>query len=87
MVFYCDLQVVVNERLQVWKDSQAAITREHLLAIDNDTPPSQIFYDVNSPPTNGELKFRNYMDSSVTNFTQQQINDGQVLFAHTGQCN
>ena len=79
------VQVVVNERLQVWTGAQATITKQHLMAVDDDTQPSQIIYVVSSPPTNGELKLKDYMASSITNFTQQQIDDGHVLFVHTGQ--
>ena len=75
----------MNEVLQVWTGSQATITARHLLATDIDTPPSQLLYTV-TQPTNGELKLRDFMDSSITNFTQQQIDEGRVLFVHTGWC-
>ena len=73
----------MNEGLQVWSNMQATVTREHLLATDKDTPPSEIFFEV-TQPNNGILTLRDYTDSVLSNFTQQQIDDGDVIFQHQG---
>ena len=77
-------QVVVNEPLQVWSNMQATVTREHLLTLDRDSLPSEVFYEV-TQPQNGILTLRDYTDSVLSNFTQQQIDDGDVIFQHQGE--
>ena len=77
-------QVVINKRLEVWTGSRATLTREYLLATDKDSGPAQLLYEV-TKPTNGEIKLVDYPDSSVTNFTQEQIDEEKVVFVHTGK--
>jgi len=59
--------------------STLAITREHLLVDDADTPADEIVYSLLTAPTNGDV----IVDGvGVTSFTQQMIDDRRVVFAH-----
>jgi len=61
--------------------STAPITSEHLLVDDADTPADEIVYTIRTAATNGDVIIGGV---GVWNFTQQQINDKRVLFAHRG---
>jgi len=55
------------------------ITRSHLLVEDADTPADEIVYSLLTSPTNGDV----IVDGvGVTSFTQQQIDDGLIMFTH-----
>jgi len=61
--------------------STTPITREHLLVEDADTPADELVYSLLTSPSNGDVIVAG---DGVTNFTQQLLNDGRVLFAHRG---
>jgi len=61
--------------------STTPITREHLLVEDADTPADELVYSLLTSPSNGDVIVAGV---GVTNFTQQLLNDGRVLFAHRG---
>uniref|UniRef100_A0A4W2CTZ9 Laminin G domain-containing protein n=1 Tax=Bos indicus x Bos taurus TaxID=30522 RepID=A0A4W2CTZ9_BOBOX len=70
-------------RLQVWVNSVAEITRDELCAVDGDSSPQDLAYLV-SPPSNGHLALKSIPGRSIQNFTQAQINEGQLVFVHNG---
>uniref|UniRef100_A0A8C2PDQ7 Laminin G domain-containing protein n=1 Tax=Capra hircus TaxID=9925 RepID=A0A8C2PDQ7_CAPHI len=70
-------------RKQVWVNSVTEITRDELCAVDRDSSPQDLAYLV-SPPSNGHLALKSIPGRSIQNFTQAQINEGQLVFIHAG---
>lgn len=68
---------------KVWANSVTEITRSVLCAEDEDSSPQDLTYWV-TPPSNGHLALQSFPDRSIQNFTQAQINKGQLVFVHTG---
>ncbi|XP_057599511.1 chondroitin sulfate proteoglycan 4-like isoform X2 [Hippopotamus amphibius kiboko] len=75
--------ITANKILQVWVNSVTEITRGELCAEDGDSSPQDLAYLV-SPPSNGHLALKSVPGTSIQNFTQAQINEGQLVFVHTG---
>uniref|UniRef100_A0A4W2FKU3 Chondroitin sulfate proteoglycan 4-like n=1 Tax=Bos indicus x Bos taurus TaxID=30522 RepID=A0A4W2FKU3_BOBOX len=75
--------ITANKILQVWVNSVAEITRDELCAVDGDSSPQDLAYLV-SPPSNGHLALKSIPGRSIQNFTQAQINEGQLVFVHNG---
>ncbi|XP_038354044.1 chondroitin sulfate proteoglycan 4-like isoform X1 [Canis lupus familiaris] len=75
--------ITVNKILQVWANSVTEITRGDLCAEDKDSSPQDLTYWV-TPPSNGHLALQSFPGQSIQNFTQAQINKGQLIFVHTG---
>ncbi|XP_026366483.1 chondroitin sulfate proteoglycan 4-like isoform X2 [Ursus arctos] len=75
--------ITANKILQVWANSVTGITRGDLCAEDEDSSPQDLTYWV-TPPSNGHLALQSFPDRSIQNFTQAQINEGQLVFVHTG---
>uniref|UniRef100_H2YI76 Laminin G domain-containing protein n=1 Tax=Ciona savignyi TaxID=51511 RepID=H2YI76_CIOSA len=74
--------IVNNTGMEVWVNSTTTINEAQLTAMDPDTPPS-VQYSI-LPPLNGHLVLSTNPHQQLHNFTQQQINDGQLLFVHQG---
>ncbi|XP_032707364.1 chondroitin sulfate proteoglycan 4-like isoform X2 [Lontra canadensis] len=75
--------ITANKILQVWANSVTEITRGVLCAEDEDSSPQDLTYWV-TPPSNGHLALQSFPSRSIQNFTQAQINKGQLVFVHTG---
>lgn len=60
------------------------IRPEDLRAQDMDTPPAELHFMV-TPPSNGYLALKTDPMRAVLNFTQQHVDQGQLLFVHKGQ--
>ncbi|XP_047412438.1 chondroitin sulfate proteoglycan 4-like isoform X2 [Sciurus carolinensis] len=75
--------ITANKILQVWVDSITEVTRGELCAEDGDSSPQDLVYWV-TPPSNGHLAVKSFPGSSIRNFTQAQINKGQLVFVHSG---
>ncbi|XP_052514919.1 chondroitin sulfate proteoglycan 4-like [Budorcas taxicolor] len=75
--------ITANKILQVWVNSVTEITRDELCAVDRDSSPQDLAYLVSSP-SNGHLALKSIPGRSIQNFTQAQINEGQLVFVHTG---
>uniref|UniRef100_A0A8C0AH98 Laminin G domain-containing protein n=1 Tax=Bos mutus grunniens TaxID=30521 RepID=A0A8C0AH98_BOSMU len=75
--------ITANKILQVWVNSVTEITRDELCAVDGDSSPQDLAYLV-SPPSNGHLALKSIPGRSIQNFTQAQINEGQLVFVHNG---
>ncbi|KAG9355115.1 hypothetical protein JZ751_001828, partial [Albula glossodonta] len=75
--------ITVNRILRVWESSITEITPEDLSAWDMDTPPEGLHFVI-TPPSNGRLVLKSAPERRVLNFTQAAINQGQLLFVHSG---
>ncbi|NP_001127982.2 chondroitin sulfate proteoglycan 4B precursor [Rattus norvegicus] len=75
--------VTANKVLQVWVNSVTEVTRGDLCAEDGDSSPQDLVYWV-TPPSNGHLALRSIPGRSIQNFTQAQIDEGQLVFVHSG---
>nr|XP_012631170.1 chondroitin sulfate proteoglycan 4-like isoform X1 [Microcebus murinus] len=75
--------ITANNILQVWVNSVTAMTRGNLCAEDVDSAPQDLAYWV-TPPTNGHLALKSFPSQSIQNFTQAHIDEGQLVFVHTG---
>ena len=73
--------VTSSPMMELLQGSSHNITADMLLTLDQDTPPQQIVYTVNVPPTNGHLRHI-YLPptSDVTQFTQLDVNELQLSF-------
>ena len=63
--------------------SVSPITSDNLRATDLDTKPENLMFLI-SNPSNGDLALKTDLQKSITNFTQANINDGEVVFVHRG---
>ena len=70
--------------MQVWINSVTPITPTELGAIDLDTPPDQLIYEV-LPAQNGYLATGDDVTSPIMTFTQDDVNNGNVMFVHSGK--
>ncbi|KFO32115.1 Chondroitin sulfate proteoglycan 4 [Fukomys damarensis] len=77
------LEITANKIVQVWVNSVTEITRGDLCAEDGDSSQQDLVYWI-TPPSNGHLALKSSPGKSIQNFTQAQINKGQVVFAHAG---
>nr|XP_021578192.2 chondroitin sulfate proteoglycan 4-like isoform X1 [Ictidomys tridecemlineatus] len=75
--------ITANKILQVWVNSVTEVTRGELCAEDEDSSPQDLVYWV-TPPSNGHLADKSFPGRSIQNFTQAQINKGQLVFVHSG---
>uniref|UniRef100_A0A8D0TYK0 Chondroitin sulfate proteoglycan 4-like n=1 Tax=Sus scrofa TaxID=9823 RepID=A0A8D0TYK0_PIG len=75
--------ITANKILQVWVNSVTEITSGDLCAEDADSSPRDLAYLV-SPPSNGHLALKSFPGHSIQNFTQAEVNEGQLVFVHTG---
>ncbi|KAM8812639.1 LOW QUALITY PROTEIN: chondroitin sulfate proteoglycan 4-like [Rhynchonycteris naso] len=71
-----------NNTLQV-VNSVTEVTCTDLCAEDADSSPQDLAYWV-TPPSNGHLALKSLPGWSIHNFTQAHINNGQLVFVHTG---
>lgn len=69
---------------QVLAGEEADITASMLSTEDADTPAEQLVYHVESPK-NGIVALKESPDEAIMNFTQAQINNGEVIFIHKGE--
>ena len=76
-------KILVNKGLQVWKGSMTQITSDLLNAYDPDTPPEELTYRISSP-TNGHISLVTNTFKEIASFKQSWINDGQIVFVHSG---
>nr|XP_021494584.1 chondroitin sulfate proteoglycan 4-like [Meriones unguiculatus] len=75
--------ITANKILQVWVNSVTEVTRDDLCAEDGDSHPQDLVYRV-TPPSNGHLALKSIPGRSIQNFTQAQIDGGQLVFVHSG---
>ncbi|KAK3514840.1 hypothetical protein QTP70_033777, partial [Hemibagrus guttatus] len=75
--------ITANRVLRVWVSSITEITPEDLYVEDDDTAPEQLHY-LTTQPSNGHLALKSAPTRPVMNFTQAHIDQGQLLFVHSG---
>uniref|UniRef100_A0A8C5M3B5 Laminin G domain-containing protein n=1 Tax=Leptobrachium leishanense TaxID=445787 RepID=A0A8C5M3B5_9ANUR len=75
--------ITANRIFRVWVGSVTEVTSEDLAAEDKDSPPTDLLYSI-TPPNNGHLALKSDPNKSILNFTQENINTGQVVFVHSG---
>ncbi|XP_071778419.2 chondroitin sulfate proteoglycan 4 [Centroberyx gerrardi] len=73
-----------NTGLEVLAGEESDITSSMLNTDDADTPTEQLVYHVEAP-TNGMVSLKESPDEGILNFTQAQINNGEVIFIHEGE--
>ncbi|XP_014468132.1 PREDICTED: chondroitin sulfate proteoglycan 4 isoform X2 [Dinoponera quadriceps] len=78
-----EIPVLVNRtKINVWQGGSVVVTSANLAAVDNDTDPRDITFNVTGV-RNGYISLINSADVDIYNFTQSQINESQVVFTHT----
>ncbi|NWI69680.1 CSPG4 protein, partial [Todus mexicanus] len=73
----------LNAGLQLREGTMAAISPHILSAEDEDSPAEEVTYSI-QPPANGKVVLRSAPSAEIRRFTQAQINNGLILFAHQG---
>ena len=76
--------IVNNKGLIVWKGSMTQITADILSAIDPDTPSDELWFRI-SAPTNGHVSLLDNTFKAIASFKQSWIDDGQIVFVHSGK--
>ncbi|KAG5280784.1 hypothetical protein AALO_G00063990 [Alosa alosa] len=75
--------VTANRVLRVWVGSVTEITTSDLNAEDEDSPAEDLIFMV-TQPSNGHLALKSAPTRPLMNFTQAHIQQGQLLFVHSG---
>ena len=70
--------------LHIIQGFSAVINQSILNTVDNDTVPGYIVYTITRKAKNGHVAFKNAEYTPIESFTQQDINDGTVIFKHDG---
>ncbi|NWU90536.1 CSPG4 protein, partial [Upupa epops] len=84
------LHIVNHKDIHVFQGEASGIKEEYLLVTHEEIPPQDIVYMVTSPPASGFLTMlQEGQDSneqpsldSIQSFTQDDINNGRVLYLH-----
>lgn len=63
--------------------SVTEITVNDLCAEDQDSSSAELIFSV-SPPNNGHLALKSSPNTSILNFTQAHVEEGQLVFVHSG---
>ncbi|MCO6456585.1 MAG: NPCBM/NEW2 domain-containing protein [Pirellulaceae bacterium] len=63
---------------------QVLLTADDLAYADNAQPASRVVYRVSEPPAHGQLVRVDAQDVPVDLFTQQDLNEGRILYVHGG---
>lgn len=80
-----EIPVLINRTdLEVWQGGSTPVVRSDLAALDNDTGPSDLEYRV-TEIRNGFISTKTLKKMEIRNFTQQQINNGEIIFTHTSK--
>ncbi|NWX45629.1 CSPG4 protein, partial [Steatornis caripensis] len=85
------LRIVNHKEIHVFQGEAAGIKEEYLLVAHEEIPPQDIVYLVSSPPASGFLAMlQRGQDSNeqpsldpIQSFTQEDINNGRVLYLHS----
>ncbi|XP_043920356.1 chondroitin sulfate proteoglycan 4-like [Protopterus annectens] len=75
--------VTANKVFRVWVGSVTKITADDLRTEDKDSPPEKVIYSL-TPPSNGHVALKSSPHKDILNFTQAHINEGQLVFVHSG---
>uniref|UniRef100_A0ABD2VZ75 Laminin G domain-containing protein n=1 Tax=Trichogramma kaykai TaxID=54128 RepID=A0ABD2VZ75_9HYME len=75
-------QVVNKTRLTVWRGGSVVLSNGALGAVDNDTAPTELVYNVKET-VNGYFALAEAPGVEIHNFSQEMINTKKVIFTHT----
>ncbi|KAM9125736.1 chondroitin sulfate proteoglycan 4 [Pangshura tecta] len=86
------LTIIHHEKIHIFQGEPVEIKKEYLLVVHEDIPPQEIIYLVTSPPLLGSLMMVYHSGTSdeppilnpIQSFTQEDINESQVLYLHSG---
>ncbi|XP_038077313.1 chondroitin sulfate proteoglycan 4-like [Patiria miniata] len=70
--------------MTITQGSNKTLTMDDLNTVDADNPPDEISYVLLSSPSNGKIVLTSDQSTVIQEFTQKQINDGEVTFVHDG---
>ncbi|XP_062245247.1 chondroitin sulfate proteoglycan 4 [Platichthys flesus] len=73
-----------NTGLEVLAGEEADITSSMLNTEDADTPAEKLVYHVEMP-TNGMVALKEAPEEGILNFTQANINNGEIIFTHESE--
>ncbi|MGH1434610.1 MAG: cadherin-like domain-containing protein, partial [Lewinella sp.] len=76
--------LVTNEMLQVLHFTQEPITNTYLEADDEESGPDEIFYTITDLPNEGIILLNGQMLNLGDSFTQEDIDNGLVVYEHEG---
>jgi VCBS repeat-containing protein len=76
--------IVNNIGATVNEGEEVTFTFDMLSATDTDNPDETLIYTVTGAPANGQLENSDNPGVEITNFTQQNINDGKINYVHSG---
>ena len=81
--------MTMSPQIELVQGSAHVITPDLLLTLDDDTPPEQIIYEVNTniPPTNGRLQNADLSTDDITQFSQLDIDQLKISFVSDGSTN
>ncbi|KAJ8029298.1 Chondroitin sulfate proteoglycan 4 [Holothuria leucospilota] len=71
-------------RLNVVQGTQVILTPDVLDVEDLDNYPNEIKYHLFSQPSNGKLVYKDDETHLLESFTQEDVNEGRVLYKHNG---
>ncbi|CAH0395257.1 unnamed protein product [Bemisia tabaci] len=79
------LVIPSSKVLKVVLGTRKVLSADLLSASDPDTSPSSLVYSVfNQPQSVGRIEEISFPNVSVTSFTQEDVDQGRVIYAHTG---
>ncbi|NXW42470.1 CSPG4 protein, partial [Nyctiprogne leucopyga] len=85
------LHIVNHKEIHIFQGEAAGIKEEYLLVTHEEIPPQDIVYLVRTPPASGFLAMLQHGQDSneqpsldpIQSFTQEDINNGRVLYLHS----
>ncbi|XP_072484392.1 chondroitin sulfate proteoglycan 4 [Notamacropus eugenii] len=77
-------QPQASRPLQIIRGTHASLSRAQLSAVDPDSSPEEIEYQVKRAPHNGYLLLMGSQPSPVTRFTQADVDAGRLIFTANG---
>ncbi|XP_062998272.1 chondroitin sulfate proteoglycan 4 [Elgaria multicarinata webbii] len=85
------LNIIHHERIRILQGEAVEIKNDYLLVEHEDIPPQEILYTVTVTPLSGTLVALHHGHSSdeppslepIQTFTQEDINEGKVLYLHS----
>jgi hypothetical protein len=78
------LKVAADTGASLLEGGSTVITAAQLDTTDTAFGPGKVDYHVTSQPANGHLELSSNPGVAITNFTQKNVNDGQLVYVHNG---
>ncbi|XP_017888198.1 chondroitin sulfate proteoglycan 4 isoform X2 [Ceratina calcarata] len=74
--------LINRTKLSVWQGGSVTLTSDILAAVDNDTTAHDLTFNITGV-RNGLISFKSSPEKDIYSFTQEQIDQSQVIFTHT----